>query len=99
MKDCGVNGTTIQLYLDKELSSRELDDFRAHLKECEVCRTEVEEEEELSNLLHRSRPLYSAPEALRDRVLQKTATPLPSTSYAPSRRRKRMLPDSAFWLP
>jgi mycothiol system anti-sigma-R factor len=73
MKDCGVNGTTIQLYLDKELSSRKLDDFRAHLKECEVCRTEVKEEEELSSLLHQSRPLYSAPEALRDRVLRITA--------------------------
>jgi anti-sigma factor RsiW len=91
MKDCGVYGTTIQLYLDRELSSLELEEFRAHLDECAACRAEVEEEEVLSGLLHRSRPLYSAPEALRERGLQITAKPLPSTSYAPPRLRKRSL--------
>jgi hypothetical protein len=29
-----INGTTIQFYLDKELSGQDLEDFRAHLKQC-----------------------------------------------------------------
>ncbi|HTF70759.1 MAG TPA: zf-HC2 domain-containing protein [Edaphobacter sp.] len=91
MKDCGDYSATIQLYLDKELSGRELEEFRAHLEKCEVCRAELEAEEELSGLLHRSRSLYSAPEVLRDRVLQITAQPLPSTGHAPSRLRKHVL--------
>jgi mycothiol system anti-sigma-R factor len=91
MKDCGDYGANIELYLDKELSGRELEAFRAHLEECEVCRAELKVEEELSGLLHRSRPLYSAPEALRARVLQITAESLPSSSYAPPRLRKRIL--------
>jgi len=91
MTGCGDCGANIQLYLDKELSGRDLEDFRTHLEECDVCRVELGAEEELSGLLHRSRPLYSAPEALRERVLQITAKPLPSTSYAPPRLRKRIL--------
>jgi len=54
---------TIQLYLDRELSDQDLEEFRAHLEGCEVCRTELEAEEKLSALLRRSRPLYSAPDA------------------------------------
>jgi mycothiol system anti-sigma-R factor len=91
MKNCGDFGSTIQLYLDKELSGRDLEAFRAHLEDCEACRTELEAEEELSGLLHRSRPLYSAPDALRGRVAQLIAGPLPSTSYAPVRLRQRIL--------
>jgi mycothiol system anti-sigma-R factor len=91
MTSCGDYGANIELYLDKELSGRDLEEFRNHLKECEACRAELEAGEELSGLLQRSRPLYSAPEALRDRVLQITAKPLPSTSDAPPRLRKRIL--------
>jgi mycothiol system anti-sigma-R factor len=91
MKGCGNYGTTIRLYLDKELSGRDLEEFRAHLEDCETCRTELQSEEELSGLLHRSRPLYPAPDALRHRVVQLTAGSLPSTGYAPVRLRKRIL--------
>ncbi|MCU1252827.1 MAG: uncharacterized protein JWQ49_5856 [Edaphobacter sp.] len=91
MKGCGDCGANIELYLDKELGGRELEEFRAHLEECEVCRAEFEAEEELSGLMYRSRPLYRAPGALRDRVLQITAEPLPWSSYAPPRLRKRIL--------
>jgi mycothiol system anti-sigma-R factor len=91
MKGCGDYGANIELYLDKELSGRELEEFRAHIEGCEVCRAELKVEEELSGLLHRSRPLYRAPGALRDRVLQITAESLPSSSYAPPRLRKRIL--------
>jgi mycothiol system anti-sigma-R factor len=91
MKGCGDYGTNIPLYLDRELRGRDLEEFRGHLEGCELCRLELKADEELSSLLHRSRPLYSAPDALRDRVLQITAKPLPSPSYAPPRLRKRVL--------
>jgi mycothiol system anti-sigma-R factor len=89
MKDCGDYCVTIQLYLDRELSGQDLEEFRAHLEECEVCRSELEAEEELSGLLHRSRPLYFAPDTLRKRVMQ-AAEMDPSTSDALVRLRKRV---------
>src|SRR5882672_10806916 len=92
MKDCGGDyGATIELYLDKELSGPDLEEFRAHLEECEACRAELAAAEELSRLLHRSRPLYSAPDALRDRVMRTTELAPSSAPYAPPRLRKRIL--------
>jgi mycothiol system anti-sigma-R factor len=70
MKDCGDYRKNILLYLDKSLSGSQLIKFRTHLETCEVCKEVVEAEEELSQLLHRSRPLYSAPTTLRDRILR-----------------------------
>jgi anti-sigma factor RsiW len=55
-------------YLEGRLEKQELDDFLAHLEICSNCRASVEMERALSQLLHRSRPLYSAPPALRARV-------------------------------
>lgn len=55
-------------YLEDRLEKQELDDFLAHLEVCSNCRTSVENERALSQLLHRSRPLYSAPPTLRARV-------------------------------
>lgn len=55
-------------YLDNDLRGQELDEFRSHLKTCADCRENLEAELALSHLLHRSRPLYSAPAALRSRV-------------------------------
>jgi anti-sigma factor RsiW len=55
-------------YLDDRLQGQELNDFRAHLEGCANCRANVETERALSKVLHRSRPLYSAPAALRARV-------------------------------
>jgi mycothiol system anti-sigma-R factor len=92
MKDCGGDySATIELYLDKELSGPDLEEFRAHLEECEACRAKLEEGEELSRLLHRSRPLYSAPDALRDRVMRTTKLFPASAPYTPPRLRKRIL--------
>jgi mycothiol system anti-sigma-R factor len=68
MKGCDDYSATIQIYLDWELSGQELEDFPPHLEQCEACLTELEAEERLSALLHRLRPLYSAPAALRGRV-------------------------------
>jgi len=90
MKGCDYYGMNIQLYLDKELIGQDLEEFHAHLEECPTCRTELEEEEALSGLLHRSRPLYSAPDALRRRIIQ-AAELFPSTAtHAPVRLRKRI---------
>jgi anti-sigma factor (TIGR02949 family) len=92
MKDCGGDyGSTIQLYLDKELSGPDLEEFRAHLEVCETCRSELAAGEELSRLLHRSRPLYSAPDALRDRVMRITELSPASAPDTPPRLRNRIL--------
>ena len=91
MKDCSDYHATIELYLDKELSGPDLEEFQAHLEECETCRSDLAAGEELSRLLHRSRPLYSAPDALRDRVMRITELSPASAPYAPPRLRKRIL--------
>jgi mycothiol system anti-sigma-R factor len=68
MSPCDEFSFKVLRYLDHRLQGRELDDFRAHLDVCSNCRASVETERALSQLLHRSRPLYSAPSALRARV-------------------------------
>jgi anti-sigma factor RsiW len=92
MKDCGGDYcATIELYLDKELIGPDLEEFQAHLEACASCRVELEVREELFHLLHRSRPLYSAPDALRARVMR-TMEVLPSSApYTPPRLRRRIL--------
>src|SRR5262249_39929376 len=55
-------------YLDNDLRGQELHDFRAHVERCASCGANLEAEQALSHILHRSRPLYSAPAELRDRV-------------------------------
>jgi mycothiol system anti-sigma-R factor len=70
MKGCDDYHAKIQLYLDRQLSSQEVHLVRAHLEECVTCKKDFEEERNLSMLLSRSRPLYSAPKALRTRILQ-----------------------------
>ncbi|HTF65241.1 MAG TPA: hypothetical protein VK638_21420 [Edaphobacter sp.] len=98
MKGCDDYSATIQIYLDWELSGQDFDDFPAHLEECEACRTELEADERLSALLHRSRPLYSAPDALRARVMQAAESFNSTTSYAPVHVRRRIATASAWPL-
>ena len=69
MNSCNEDGIRLLRYLDNELSGGELEDFRAHLKTCAICRSHLEEEQALSGVLKRSRPLYPAPEELRARVV------------------------------
>jgi len=90
MKGCDDFSATIQIYLDWELSGQDFEDFPHHLEQCEACRTELEVEESLSALLHRSRPLYSAPDALRARVLQTADSFSPTTTHADVRLKKRI---------
>jgi mycothiol system anti-sigma-R factor len=96
MKGCDDYTETIQLYLDRELSGRDLEDFQVHLKECEACRGELEAQEGLSVLLRRSRPLYSAPNALRARVMQ-TAESFSPTANRPSVRRSKGFATILGW--
>jgi mycothiol system anti-sigma-R factor len=89
MTGCGDYSDYLRRYLDKELSNEERVEFLAHVKQCVVCSQDLEAEEELSRLLHRSRPLYTAPDSLRDRVLRITGEPLPEPQPdPPSKRRK-----------
>jgi anti-sigma factor RsiW len=69
-------------YLDDDLQGQELDDFRAHLEACADCRGSLEAEQALSHILYRSRPLYSAPAALRSRV---SAAVMQHTEASPAR--------------
>jgi anti-sigma factor RsiW len=74
-------------YLDNTLSAPELDDFRAHLKGCPNCRANLEAEQALSRLLHRTRPLYAAPVTLHERVSAATERwALPKHGGAPYHR-------------
>jgi mycothiol system anti-sigma-R factor len=76
MKGCGDYRDDLRRYLDKELCGHELVQFRTHLAECVACKHELEAEEELSCLLARSRPLYPAPDSLRNRVLRAIGEPV-----------------------
>jgi mycothiol system anti-sigma-R factor len=76
MKGCGDYRDNIRRYLDKELCGHELVHFRTHLADCAACKQQLGAEEELSCLLTRSRPLYSAPDSLRNRVLRAIREPL-----------------------
>jgi len=80
MKDCGDYRENIVFYLDEKLSVPQTIEFRAHLETCEACKEVLAAEEQLSLILHRSRPLYSAPAALRDRILQITKELNPNNS-------------------
>lgn len=68
MNPCNGYDLEILLYLDNRLKGQELQDFRAHLSACDTCAARLEDEQALSQLLRQSRPLYSAPAALRARV-------------------------------
>jgi anti-sigma factor RsiW len=92
MKDCcGDYGATIELCLDKELTGPDLEEFRAHLEVCTACRVEFEVQEELLRLLHQSRPLYFASDALRDRVMRTMELSPSSVHPTLPRLRRRIL--------
>lgn len=68
MSPCDELSLKALRYLENRPQGQELDEFRAHLEACPSCRATLETERTLSQLLHRSRPLYSVPPALRARV-------------------------------
>ena len=68
MSPCEEYSIQILSYVGGRLQGEELGDFRAHLDRCPDCRAKLEAEQSLSQLLRRSRPLYSAPAELRAHV-------------------------------
>jgi anti-sigma factor RsiW len=68
MSHCDERSTDILLYLDNALTGQRLEDFRPHLAGCSNCRERLKEELTLTSLLRETRPLYLAPQALRERV-------------------------------
>jgi anti-sigma factor RsiW len=68
MSHCDERSADILLYLDNALTGQRLEDFRAHLAGCSNCRERLKEELTLTSLLRETRPLYLAPQALRERV-------------------------------
>ena len=91
MTACDDYHTMIPLFLDDELSGNELQEFQEHLKGCADCKELLEEEQALSQLLRRNRPLYEAPEVLRTRVSSLLSSEDRSAFHAPERLRKRIL--------
>lgn len=87
MNRCDEYATETLLYLDNDLEAQELEDFLSHLESCAGCREHLEAEKKLSATLRRTRPLYSAPVALRDRV---AAAALQPTSHC--------IQNSTHWL-
>jgi mycothiol system anti-sigma-R factor len=79
----------ILLYLDNELRGQDIENFLAHLDNCADCRKLLEEERALSNLLHRTRPLYTAPESLRARIAVAAGQP-PASGDKPKRKHEHL---------
>lgn len=86
MKPCDDYRANVFLYLDKQLGGRMLEAFLTHLGDCPDCQRHVEEEQALSQLLRRSRPLYTAPEGLRVRVVAAAAQHDRVSRYSPGDR-------------
>jgi anti-sigma factor (TIGR02949 family) len=78
MSSCLEYSVKTLRYLDNDLKGQELEDFLAHVNTCADCRARLDSEQALSQLLKRSRPLYSAPAALRARVSAATARHSPA---------------------
>ena len=68
MNNCDDYAIKALRFLDNDLEGAELEDFLSHLDSCASCRANVQAERDLTATLHRSRPLYSVPAALRERV-------------------------------
>jgi anti-sigma factor RsiW len=76
-------------YVDGDLEGQELEVFRSHLESCANCQEYVEKEKALSQLLHRSRPLYSAPAELLARI---NAAPAQVSESPPDGRHRNYQP-------
>jgi mycothiol system anti-sigma-R factor len=70
MKGCNDYRESIRLYLDKELRGPYVVEFRAHMDKCADCCRAFEAEEEYARALRQWRPLYSAPDTLKERILR-----------------------------
>jgi len=112
MDPCLKHDADVQRYIDNELTGRKLESFLAHLKTCDKCRKRVEQERALSGILRKSRPLYSAPRDLRNRVaatlnqhLESDLKPRPRREGLRERLRRllpyvgHIVPRPTIWVP
>jgi hypothetical protein len=83
MKACDEYSIHIQPYVDNTLSCQDLGELRDHLQGCVICRQQVEAGVTLSRLFHRSKPLYIASDALRERVMKIIGGHLQSSADLP----------------
>jgi anti-sigma factor RsiW len=90
MGRCDQYGIEAQLYFDNELKTPELEEFRAHLSECPICQEDLQQASELSEALHSSRPLFSAPDELVKRVAEEITKQSGSFSDTPVQRHTRV---------
>jgi anti-sigma factor (TIGR02949 family) len=81
----------IPLFLDGELRGSEVEGFRTHVATCPDCWRLLAEEQALSQLLHRTRPLYRASEGLRARVSGILSSEAHGDLGVPERLRRRIL--------
>ncbi len=91
MSACDDYRSMVPLFLDDELRGFEAEDFRKHLASCADCRQLLAAEQALSQLLHRTRPLYQASEALRASVSGILSSEVHADRRAPERLRQRVL--------
>lgn len=68
MDSCNKWRSKIALFLDNRLAGEARAEFEDHLRSCEGCRSELEQEQQLSGFLRASGRLYVASEELRRRV-------------------------------
>jgi mycothiol system anti-sigma-R factor len=68
MNNCDEWAVTALRYLDDDLEEQELENFLSHLDSCASCREKLNAERDLSAILHRCRPLYTAPTTLHSRI-------------------------------
>jgi anti-sigma factor RsiW len=104
MKGCTEYGTSIQLFVDGELTRDEAYKLLAHLQSCQSCRQVVEEAKAFSQQIRAARPAIVAPQSLRAAVLVRmqqagvAATPLSIASVKMRNRRKWSLAAAAAIL-
>ena len=91
MSACDNCRSMIPLFLDDELRGSEAEHFREHIASCADCRELLAEEQALSQLLRRTRPLYQASEVLRARVSDILSSEVNADLRAPERLRRRVL--------
>jgi anti-sigma factor RsiW len=68
VKKCIRNDTVVLRFLTGDLNPRERAAFLVHLGSCADCRATLGQEQTLTDMLVRSRPLYTASPALRERI-------------------------------
>ncbi|HET7292915.1 MAG TPA: zf-HC2 domain-containing protein [Vicinamibacteria bacterium] len=76
MSGCDAFRRLVSAYLDGELVDEDRAAFEAHVRECEACRSSLEDERRVVQAVQRSLPLHQTPAGLRDRVDRLLAAPL-----------------------